>query len=151
VTNDITHQSASLHNHRITCTHVFEQSTTVGRGMAQVISYQPLIADARVSPCGIWGGQSGTETGFSPSSSVFPCKCHSTTALYAPVSTWTCHMWPKYIQWKIICKYVCSHMLLDSRNYLFTCVWQNWTPKTWFLILLNTDTQLQSTEFISRR
>jgi hypothetical protein len=44
--------------------------------MAQVVSRRPLTAEARVrsrvNSCGICGGQSGTGTGFSPSSSVSP-------------------------------------------------------------------------------
>jgi hypothetical protein len=44
----------------------------VGRAMAQVVSHRPLTAEARVNPRGICGGQSGTGTDFSPSSSVFP-------------------------------------------------------------------------------
>jgi hypothetical protein len=53
-----------------------------GRAMAQAVSRRSLTAEARdrsrVSPCGIFGGQSGTGTGFSPSTSVFPCQFHST-------------------------------------------------------------------------
>jgi hypothetical protein len=45
--------------------------------MAQVVSRRPLTAEARVrarvNPCGIRGRQSGTGTGFSPSSFVFSC------------------------------------------------------------------------------
>jgi hypothetical protein len=47
--------------------------------MAQAVSRRSLSADARVrvGPFGICGGQSGTGTGFSPNTSVFPCKFHS--------------------------------------------------------------------------
>jgi hypothetical protein len=42
----------------------------VGRAMAQAVSRRPLTAKARVrsrvSPCGIYGGRSGTGTGFFP-------------------------------------------------------------------------------------
>jgi hypothetical protein len=56
----------------------------MGRVMAQAVSRRPLTAEAlarfRISPCGICGGQSGTGTGFSPSTSDFPCQFHSTGA-----------------------------------------------------------------------
>jgi hypothetical protein len=53
--------------------------------MAQAVSRRPPAAEARlrsrVSPCGIFGGQSGTGTGFPPSSSALPYQFHSTGAL----------------------------------------------------------------------
>jgi hypothetical protein len=52
--------------------------------MAQAVSRRPLTAKARVrsrvSPCRMCGGQSDTGTGFSLSTSVFPCQFHSTGA-----------------------------------------------------------------------
>jgi hypothetical protein len=52
--------------------------------MAQAVSRRPLTAEARVrswvGTCGICGGHSGTGTGFSPSTSVFPCQFNSTVA-----------------------------------------------------------------------
>ena len=57
---------------------------TLGRAMAQAVSRRPLAAEARVRsrlrPCGICGGQSGTGTGFFPSTSVFSCQLLSTGA-----------------------------------------------------------------------
>jgi hypothetical protein len=38
---------------------------------------------SRISPCGICGGESVTETGFSPSFSVSPCQYNSTMAVRA--------------------------------------------------------------------
>jgi hypothetical protein len=52
--------------------------------VGRAVSRRPLTGEARVrscvSPCGICGGQSGTGTGFSPNTSVFPCQYHSTGA-----------------------------------------------------------------------
>jgi hypothetical protein len=48
----------------------------LGRALTQAVSRRPLTAEVRVcapvGPCEICGGQSGTGTGSSPSSSVFP-------------------------------------------------------------------------------
>jgi hypothetical protein len=64
--------------------------------MAQAVSRRPLTAEARVrarvNPCGICGGQSGTGIGFSPSSSVFPCQYHSTVALRTHIIWVMCNM-----------------------------------------------------------
>jgi hypothetical protein len=50
--------------------------------MAQAVNRRPLIAEARVrsrvSPFGVYGGQSDTGTGFSSTTSVFRCQVHST-------------------------------------------------------------------------
>jgi hypothetical protein len=55
--------------------------------MAQAVNRRPLTAEYRVrtrdNPYGICGGQSGTGTCFSPSSSVFPCQYHFTVVLHS--------------------------------------------------------------------
>jgi hypothetical protein len=59
------------------------------------LSRRPLTEEfrvrARVNPFGIWGGRSGTTTGFSPSSSVFPCQYHFIVVLHIHISSggWT--------------------------------------------------------------
>jgi hypothetical protein len=71
--------------------------------MAKAVSYQPLTTESRIqtraSPFGICGGQSGTGTGFSLSTSV-PPRHHSTNAAYSFILqslimknwTWLLHM-----------------------------------------------------------
>jgi hypothetical protein len=65
--------------------------------MAQAVSRRPLTTEARVqsrvSPCGICGGQSGSGTDFSPSTSVFPCQFNSTgVPLLEKTTTITNHL-----------------------------------------------------------
>ena len=59
-----------------------ERNNPGGRAMAQADSHRPYTEEARVrsrvGPCGICGGNSGTGTGLSPSTSVFPCQFNST-------------------------------------------------------------------------
>jgi hypothetical protein len=64
--------------------------------MAQVVSCRPLTAEARVrarvNPYEICGAQSGIGTGFSSSSSGFPCRYHSTVALQTHIIWGICNM-----------------------------------------------------------
>ena len=59
----------------------------LGHAMVRAVSHRPLDAEARVwcrvSLCQICDGQIGTGTGFSPSTSVFPCRYHYTNASYS--------------------------------------------------------------------
>jgi hypothetical protein len=62
--------------------------------MAEVVSSRPLTTEARVharvNPCGICGGQSGTGIGFSLSFSVFPCQYIIPPSLSKLISSGEC-------------------------------------------------------------
>jgi hypothetical protein len=66
----------------------------LGRAMAQFVSCQPLTAEdrvrARVNPCGTCDGQSGTGTGLSLSSSVFPFQYIIAPSLSKLISSGEC-------------------------------------------------------------
>jgi hypothetical protein len=65
--------------------------------MAQAVSRRPIIAEAHIRSqanlCGICGGQSDTEIGFSASTSVVPCQYHSTSTPY--LCAFTCCSYQK--------------------------------------------------------
>jgi hypothetical protein len=72
------------------CTHFAVFTSAGGRAMAQAVSHWPLTVEARVharvNPCGICGGQSGTGTGFLRVLR-FPLQIyHSTIAPYLPIT-----------------------------------------------------------------
>lgn len=54
--------------------------------MSQVVSHQLHTVEDKVqssaSPCGVSVGQSGTEIGSFPSTSMFPGQCHSNNTPY---------------------------------------------------------------------
>ena len=62
-----------------------------GCAVVLTVNRQPLIPGVRIrsqaSPCDIYGGQRGTGSGFPPTTSVFPCQCHSTSTPYTYSST----------------------------------------------------------------
>jgi hypothetical protein len=59
--------------------------------MVKAFSHRPLnmeaLVHAQVSPCGSYDGQSANGTGFSLSSSVFPCQYHSVMAVHTHMSS----------------------------------------------------------------
>ena len=61
--------------------------------IAQAVGLWPLMAEvwvrSQVSPCGICGGQYGTRSSFSPSTSVFLCQYHCTDAPYSFLPTFS--------------------------------------------------------------
>ena len=61
-----------------------------GRALTQAVSRRSFVAEAWVqsqaSPCRVWGGQSGTATGFTPSTFIFPSQYHFTDAPFSLIT-----------------------------------------------------------------
>jgi hypothetical protein len=87
--------------------------------MAQALSRRPLTAEVRIRsraiPCGICGGQSGSGTGFSPSTSIFSCQFHSNGA---PLQGKT-----KRMGWNVAC--------MDKLRNIYMCI-NNFNVIIWF-------------------
>jgi hypothetical protein len=70
-----------------------QETVPLDRALAQAVSLWRLTTDTQVrshaSPCEISGGQRGSRTGFSPSTSVFPFRYHSTNAPHSYLSTYS--------------------------------------------------------------
>jgi hypothetical protein len=89
-------------SHKVKCLSTLcqfvELVSGAGRAMAQAVSRWPVTAEARVrarvNPCGICGGQSGTGQVFSEYFG-FPCKYHSTIAPYSPITA----LWGVRLHW----------------------------------------------------
>lgn len=68
---------------------ITEKESSSGHVKSQVVSHQRHTVEDKVQspagPCGVLGGQSCTEIGFFPSTSMFPGQCHSSNTPYIPV------------------------------------------------------------------
>jgi hypothetical protein len=79
------HQRAVLElgTHTYTSRHIPAIVSMNCRAIAQAVSRRALTSEARVSQCGICGGQTGTGTRLPASSSGFFCRYHSAGAPYS--------------------------------------------------------------------
>jgi hypothetical protein len=105
--------------------------------MAQAVSSQPLTVEVQVrawvSPHGFCGGQSGTETGFSPSSLVFPCHYHSIMALHTVIGWYHTGLSKHCDQVKTENVSESSSFSLDVRgvtHFCFHCICDEYYPES---------------------
>ena len=86
--------------------------------MAQVVFLRHLNQGDRVQfeaiPCGICGGKSDNETGFSPSTSTFSCRYHS-PVLHA--CSLVCHRWCIILVHRV--KNTLKYLVVSNEFYRF--------------------------------